>query len=207
MANLPVNLVKKLYYDEKLSTIDIAKQLKVTPWVVLKFMRRTGLPRRSLKETNIIVFNRKPISFSLKKNLSKEEEKLKIAGIMLYWAEGGKSNPKLRVWTVDFANSNPLMVKLFINFLRQICGVDEKRLRVLLYCYADQNIEDLKNFWYKITGINRKQFIKPYVRKDFLTEKSGKMKYGLVHIRYSDKKLLLQIEDWIKEYLKINNIG
>jgi hypothetical protein len=31
------------------------------------------------------------------------------------------------------------------------------------------------------------------------------MKYGLVHVRYADKKLLLQIEEWIKEYLKENN--
>jgi|SRR3989344_3453147 len=206
MANLSPSLIKKLYYKEKLSTIEIGKKLRTTPWVVLKFMKRNDLPRRTFEEANEVAFARKPISYSLKQNLSKEEEKLRIAGIMLYWAEGGKSNPKSGMWSVDFANSDPLMIKLFLRFLRRICGVDEKRLRVLLYCYADQDLEILKNFWYKITGIDSKQFTKPYIRKDFLLEKSGKMKYGLVHIRYSDKKLLLQIESWIGEYLKICRI-
>lgn len=207
MANLSLNLVKKLYYKEKLSTIEIGTRLKVTPWVVLKFMKRMNLPRRTFSEANAVVFKKKPITFSIKRNLSSAEKELKVAGLMLYWSEGSKSNQKLRMWTVDFTNSDPKMIKLFLLFLRRICRIDEKRLRVLLYCYANQDIEELKNFWYKITGINLKQFIKPYVRKDFLPEKRGKMKYGLVHIRYSDKKLLLQIENWIKEYLKTNNIG
>jgi Tat protein secretion system quality control protein TatD with DNase activity len=41
----------------------------------------------------------------------------------------------------------------------------------------------------------------------FLLEKQNKMPYGLVHIRYSDKKLLALIQKWTKEYLKENNIG
>src|SRR4030042_997686 len=206
MVNLPLNLVKNLYYKEKLSTIEIAKRLRVTPWIVIRYMKKLDLPRRTLKETNQIVFARKPKSFDIKQNLSQKEEKLKTAGIMLYWAEGSKMNSEKRILTVDFTNSNPLMVKLFLKFLRRICRVDEKRLRVLLYCYNDQNIEYLKKFWHKITNINLKQFTKPYIRKDFLPEKSGKMKYGLVHIRYCDKKLLIQIGDWIKQYLKENSI-
>lgn len=202
MANLPLNLIKKLYYKEGLSTIEIAKKLQITPWIVQKFMVRNKLPRRTFSEANAERFKKQPITFSLKQKLSLEERELKIAGIMLYWAEGGKPNPKNRMWTVDFANSDPLMIELFLRFLRQVCGVDEKRLRVLLYCYADQDIENLNNFWYNITAVNPKQFIKPYIRKDFLPGKSGKMRYGLAHVRYSDKKLLIQIEDWIKEYLK-----
>ena len=127
---------------------------------------------------------------------------MKIAGVMLYWAEGVKPNPANRTWTVDFANSNPRMIKLFPKFLREICGIDEKRLRVLLYCYANQDIEKLKRFWQKITEIPLNQFTKPYVRKNFLPGKKRKMKYGLLHIRYYDKKLLLQIEKWVEEYLK-----
>jgi len=202
MANLPLNLVKQLYYKEGLSTIEIAKKLKITPWIVQKFMVRNRLPRRTFSEANAERFRKQPITFLLKQNLSPKERELKIAGIMLYWAEGGKPNPESRTWTVDFANSNPQMVRLFLEFLRKICGVDESRLRVLLYCYADQNIETLKRYWNKITEIPVKQFTKPYIRKDFLLEKSGKMKYGLIHIRYNDKKLLLQIEDWIKKYLE-----
>ena len=137
--------------------------------------------------------------------LKAKEEKLKIAGIMLYWAEGAKAQKVLgtnrKRYVIDLANSDSEMIKLFLKFLREICGVDEARLRVLLYCYVNQDVDFLKKHWHKVTGISLKQFSKPYVREDFLPEKEGKMEYGLVHIRYSDKKLFLQTQNWIKEYL------
>ncbi len=90
---------------------------------------------------------------------------------------------------------------IFLKFLRSICGVDENRLRVQLYCYANQNVEALKSYWSEVTRIPLNQFIKPYIRQDFSETKKNKMKYGLIHIRYSDKKLFLQVQNWIKEYL------
>lgn len=202
MANLPINLIKQLYYKRGLSTLEIAKELSVSPWMVIKFMRKMDLPRRTFSEANAERFKKQPITFCLKKSLSPKDKKLKTAGIMLYWTEGGRSNPKNRTWTVDFANSNPQMVQIFLKFLREICGVDEKRLRVFLYGYPDQDVERLKRYWNRVTKIPLSQFTKPYIRKDYLPEKSGKMKYGLVHIRYCDKKLLLQIEGWIENYIK-----
>lgn len=206
MANLPIDLVKRLYYDEKLSTLEIAKKLDTSPWVVIKFMKKMDLPRRTLAEANHILFEKKPSSFSLRNKLSKEEKELKTAGIMLYWTEGAKLNQNTGATVVDLANSNPRIIQLFLKFLRQICGIDETRLRVFLYCYADQGVEFLKRYWHKVTSIPLLQFSKPYIRKDFLFEKRGKMKYGLIHIRYCDKKLLIKIEEWIEQYLRENEI-
>src|SRR3989344_1270741 len=93
------------------------------------------------------------------------------------------------------------MIKIFMKFLRQVCGISEKKLRVFMYCYSDQGIENLMKFWHNVTNIPLNQFTKPYVKKSF-KENSKKMEYGLVHIRYADKKLLIQIENWIKEYSK-----
>lgn len=201
MITLSKNLIKKLYHKEKLSTIEIAKKLKTTTWTILGFMVRNNIPRRSFKEANKICFDNKPLTFSIKKHLSAKDKKLKIAGVFLYWAEGAKANGKNNC-TVDFANSNPEMIKVFLKFLRRICGVNEKKLRVYLYCYSNQDLENIKNYWYKLTNIPLDQFSKPYIRSDFLPEKREKMKYGLAHIRYADKKLLYQIDSWIKEYCK-----
>lgn len=203
---MSIDLIKTLYYTKELSTIEIADRLDVTPWVIIRFMRKMNLPRRTPREANAKRFERKPITFSLRQNLSNKEKELKTAGIMLYWAEGCRANPVKRMWTIDFANSNPRMIEVFLKFLRQICGIEEKRLRVYLYCYSNQNIEAIKKYWQKITNIPAAQFTKPYIRNDFLLEKSGKMKYGLVHIRYCDKKLLLQIEEWIENYVKMCKI-
>ncbi len=202
MPTLSKDVIKQLYYKEKLSTIEIGKKFKISPWAVFRFMKRTKLRPRTIREANVNLFNRKKLSFSIRKNLTVKEQKLKTAGIMLYWAEGGKSLGKY--WSVDLANSDPEMVRIFLNFLRKICVIDESRLRVQLYCYSNQDIEKLKEYWYKITNIPISQFIKPYVRQDFRVEQKDRMKYGLVHIRYNDKKLLYKIESWIKGYCDKN---
>lgn len=107
---------------------------------------------------------------------------------MLYWAEGYKAGR-----TVDFVNSDPRMVKIFVDCLRIIYQVTESRFSVQLYCYVNQEPNNLIDFWSELTGIPKKQFIKPYVRKDFKSEKSGKMLKGVVHIRYNDLRLYQQI--------------
>lgn len=196
--------VKDLYYKKGYSAREVGEFFGRSKSSIYKFMRRHGLPRRPPSETNEIAFNRQLPSFLLKENLSRDEEKLKIAAIMLYWAEGDKNLTKMvrkRGATVDLGNSDPEMIKLFLKFLREICGVDKKRLRVKLYCYANQDVEALKRYWHRIINIPLTQFQKPYIRKDFSSEKIGKTEYGVAHICYSDKKLFLQIQDWIDQYL------
>jgi len=189
----------KNLYERGSSVSSIAKQMKVTLDSMFYFFRKHNIKRRSASETNNIRFTNRAPSFNVKKYLSNEEEKLKIAGIMLYWGEGSQWSGET---IVDFANSNPVMIKVFLNFLRKICGIDEKKMKVYLYCYGNQDIYKLINYWRKVTGINKSQFTKPYVRSDYRSDKSGKMQYGLIHIRYYDKKLLLTIKKWINEYIE-----
>lgn len=198
---LPLVIIKDLYYKDSLSSVEIGKKFNVSPWVVIRFMKRNNLLLRTRVESNANAFNRRPLTFSIKKNLSLKERELKIAGVLLYWAEGGKPSWHTRNWTVDLANSDPKMIMLFLRFLREICRVDEKKLSVQLYCHADQNVEVLKKYWSILTKIPFKKFIKPYVRQDF-NPNGRKMAHGLVHIRYCDKKLLMQIDAWIKDYCK-----
>lgn len=108
---------------------------------------------------------------------------------MLYWAEGTKGRH-----LVDFSNSDPDMVKLFLKGLRTIYQVNERRLRIYLYCYKNQNVNTLLNYWSNLLNIPKNQFSKPYVRKDFDERKINRMVHGLAHVRYSDKKLLMQIK-------------
>ena len=195
-------LVKKLYIGQKLSMKKVSDKLGISIDAVLHCMRKNNISRRSFTEANAIVFQNKKLSFKEKVKLSEKEKKLKIAGLMLYWGEGYKS---LLSHGVDFANSDPVMIKVFINFLRTVYGVDEKRFRILLYCYSNQNVPELINFWSKLTLIPKKQFSKPYIRTDF-KENGRKMKYGMIHLRYADKKLLFSIMDAI-DILKKECVG
>ncbi|MDP1853826.1 MAG: hypothetical protein Q8L26_06470 [Candidatus Omnitrophota bacterium] len=159
-------------------------------------MNKNKIPRRSLSEANYLNNKHKP-QFKTKEKLSILEQNLKISGLMLYWAEGTFHGN-----TVDFANSNPEMIKVFLRFLREICGVQEERLRIYLYAYSYQNIDQLKIYWHKITQIPLNQFTKPYIRIGNLNLSKRKLLYGLVHIRYNDKRLLGLIKSWTDKFIK-----
>ncbi len=174
---------------------DIAKHYGVSIDAVVYFMRKHEVKRRSARESALALFERKPFSYHVKENLSREEQILKAAAVMLYWAEGSKS---AKYAAVDFANSDPDMIKIFVKFLRTICRVDENRIRIYLYCYANQNVNELKRYWSRITEIPIRQFTQPYVRQDY-QENGRKMKHGMIHVRYADKKLLEQMKSWIHE--------
>ena len=153
-------LIKTLYNEQKLSMREIAEKLNIGIDTIVYFMRKNKIRRRSLVEANAIAFQNKKLSFHEQIKLSLNQERLKLAGLILYWGEGYKTT---KSHGIDFANSDPEMIAIFVKFLRTIYGVDENRFRVLLYCYANQNITSLIKFWSKLTGISEKQFSKPYI--------------------------------------------
>lgn len=191
-----LGIVKELYYKRLFPMKKVAESLGVSLDSIVYFMRKNNLKRRTLKEDSVVRFAKKPLSFKLKKVLSEDEKSLKIIGVTLYWGEGYKS---VKSAGIDLANSDVDIILQFLLFLRKICGIDEKRLRVLLYCHANQNQKKLIEFWSRKTKISKGQFTKPYVRKDGNYDSIRTMPYGLVHIRYADKKLLSVVKNWIEE--------
>lgn len=187
--------VKTLYWDKKYTIEETANKLGVSFWKLYDFMNKYEISRRNSSEANYLSNRLKP-QFKVKSNLFVEEEKLKIAGVMLYWAEG-----TLIGNTVDFVNSNPQMIKTFLKFLREICGVSEERLRIYLYGYSSHNLKELKAYWHNITEVPLCQFTKPYIRKDNPKLSNRKLPHGLIHVRYNDKRLLGIIKSWIDEYI------
>lgn len=187
---MDIDMIKNLYLNELLSAQEVANRLNMTVWQVIRILKKHNIPRRKSSQTTRINFLRSPLSYSFKSKLSRLENELWIAGLMLYWAEGYKAGTNV----VDFANSDEDMLLTFLKMLRSIYRVRGDRLRVYLYCYSNQNTSQLITFWSELLSIPAKQFSKPYVRSDFNPEKIGKMKNGLIHIRYADTRLLEQIK-------------
>jgi hypothetical protein len=198
MEKLEKDIIK-LYTEKFFSVRQIAEKLKVSSSKAIYILEKNKIKKRKIGEAirflNITKFNKSV--FKIKENLNIDEEKLKIAGVMLYWGEGTKSGG-----TVTFSNSDPVMIEIFIKFLRKICGIAEDRLRVLLHIYTDQNEKELKRFWSKTTNIPESQFSQSFIHK----KKGGSYKkvsqYGTISLRYSDKQLLIIINNWIKELAK-----
>lgn len=194
---LSLKTLNQLYWEKEYSLSQIAKEYGINITSVLKRMKKYGIRRRSLSESGYLFHSDKP-GFNVKTILNRSEENLLVAGIMLYWAEG-----TLKRDTIDFANSNPEIIRVFLKFLREICGINESRLRAYIYVFSDQNIDKIKEFWEKNTGIPESQFVKPYIRETKgSVERKRRMEYGLIKIRYSDKKLLCIIKKWIEKYIK-----
>jgi len=184
-------------YQSGLSAKQTADTLGVSIGAVYYPLRRYKIQRRSAVESNRIRFEATPLSYSIKTQLSESEKELKLAGTMLYWAEGYKIGQ-----SIDFANSDPAMASIFIKFLRTVCGVGEERIRCKLYCYEGQDVEKLLIFWSQLLLVPVNQFTRPFVTKSAPGPRGPRMIHGLIHICYSDKRLLREILLWINEYSK-----
>jgi len=192
--------IQELYWEKEYDVPRIAKMFGVKNDYIYNLMRKYSIYRRKGTEVNYLN-NRYKLLFRIKEKLTFKEKKLKIAGIMLYWAEGAKNSNG-----INFSNSDSKMIQLFLVFLRRICGINDSRLRVHLYAYSNQDLDKLKTYWQKITNIPISQFNKPYIKKNDSNKSGRKLAYGLVQIRYNDKRLLETVKCWINEYyLDIND--
>jgi len=121
-------VIVRMYVEEHLSAAQIGNSLNISPSRVRRILENQGVQKRSMSEAiimlNITKFHKAP--FCLKSALSPDENDLKTTGIMLYWGEGAKTGS-----AVKFANSNPDMIKVFLLFLRKICGVDEMNTKII----------------------------------------------------------------------------
>lgn len=118
-----------------------------------------------------------------------------VSAVAAYWGEGDKSRGSL----VRLANTDPQMIKLFMNFLLIKCSVPKDKLRLALYIYEDLDDIECRNYWSKHTGLDR--FHKTMVLPS--RHKTKKLPYGtctiLVANTYLKKKLLF----WIDQMPKI----
>lgn len=199
LSELMQNEIVELYEKQKYSAVQIAQKLNISDSSVRYCLSKKKIQKRSISEaiTNVYLtrFNKKP--FFLKENLSRKEIELKVAGIMLYWGEGAKTGN-----TIKFSNSDPEMIQLFLSFLRNICGISEERVKVLIHMYPDHNEKELKMFWAQITNLSEKQFYKSYIHKGEKGTYKNKSRHGTLAVNYSDKKLFNILLSWIDQYKK-----
>lgn len=193
----PDALIVDSYVNQRLSEMQTAKRLSISANKVRRVLDKYKVPRRSISDaiTNLHItkFGKRP--FTIREDLSPQQRVLKVAGVMLYWGEGTK-----RGGSVALANSDPAMVQMFLRFLREICGVDESRLRVGLHHYRDHNPRKLMKFWSEVTRIPLRQFDRPFLHFAGVGSYTMKSQYGTVAIRYSDSRLLKTLNGWIADY-------
>jgi hypothetical protein len=102
--------------------------------------------------------------------LSKRD--LFVAGLFLYWGEGGKT----KECDLTLSNTNPTMIKFFMRWAQKCLDADKNKIKIKLHLYKDMNVGDEIDFWAKTLGVEKNQFIKPYIKdsaKSSITYKNG----------------------------------
>ena len=128
---------------------------------------------------------------------------LKIAGAMLYWAEGTKSAEKENV---AVSNSDPRLIQLALQWLRIICGIPDQKIRVQMHIHTDLDPEECLGFWMQVTRLPRDCFTKPYIKRSSLGRRKKLSYRGTIQIRVSDKQLYRRIQGWI-EGLQVGHLA
>lgn len=97
--------------------------------------------------------------FKIKINLSSEEKELKGLGLGIFWGEGNKVNKS----GVRVGNTDPNLIKKFIEFLIIICGVKKEKLRYSLTLFNDSDIDAALKFWSSQLNISINQLGNPII--------------------------------------------
>jgi len=122
---------------------------------------------------------------------------LKLIGAALYWGEGQRRHS--RIIRIDFSNSDPGMISLFLRFLREIMQIPEERIKPAAYLHKNINKEMAIKFWSKITKIPPKRFRTTIQisRASQRKRPSNSLPYGTLHLAVNSRQKFFQIKGWI----------
>lgn len=92
------------------------------------------------------------------------DRELFIAGVTLYWAEGSKDKPYRRTEVLQFINSDPNVIRLFLRWL-ELLEVTKDRLTVRVSIHESADTAAAELFWAETTGIAISAFKRPTLKK------------------------------------------
>lgn len=136
--------------------MDIAKKLNKSHHQIVYWMSQYNITRRSWSEATYVKRNPNGDPFKVKKDLSTDEERLKGLGLGIFLGEGNK----LFKSGIRVGNTNPFIIRKFIEFLMKICGVKKEKLRFGLVVFNDSDPKKALLYWQKELDVNDNQFAK-----------------------------------------------
>jgi len=142
----------------------------------------------------------KEIIQSAKKEISSlVNNPLFLAGLMLYWAEGDKSD---RIEHVKFNNSDPKMIRLMMSWFKKICKVPDEKFRIELHIHELHCRKNIEKYWSQVTQVPLNQFNKTQVKPTSLRQRKNKLYDGTCAIRVSSRDLFRRIKGWQLGFLE-----
>lgn len=180
------SVLNKLYIRDGKSMQEIAALLGCSLNTVVYWMGKYRIKTRSRSEAIYLKKNPHGDPFRFSKPKNSMDMILFGLGLGLYWGEGTKANKN----TVRLGNSDPALIKSFMNFLSVIYGVNKEDLSFAIQIFSDVHSEESLDFWSRELGVMKGQFrktiITPSRRKGTYRKKS---KYGVLTVYFCNMKL------------------
>ncbi|MFJ9040464.1 hypothetical protein ACIRF8_28275 [Streptomyces sp. NPDC102406] len=92
------------------------------------------------------------------------DRELFLAGVSLYWAEGTKDKPHTRREIVEFVNSDPGVITVFLAWL-DLVGVDRARLHCRVMIHESADVGAAERYWAGVLGIGEDRLGKTVLKK------------------------------------------
>ena len=149
--------------------------------------RASRLANEKAKRDLVINTARKSIDKISKKQLW-------LIGVMLYWAEGGKTQK-----TVRFSNSDPEMIKIMMVFFRKVCRVPEAKFRGHIHIHPHLDHNGAEKYWSFVSGIPHSQLYKTYrIPSKSSQNKKDSLPYGTFDVYVLSTELFYKIMGWAR---------
>jgi hypothetical protein len=124
---------------------------------------------------------------------------LHIMGCMLYWSEGSKERN-----SVMLANSDPDMLRLFLEFLRQCYSVRDDQITLTCNCFSNNGLalEEIQKWWLERIGLPRSCLRKAIVNRGSPagTGRRRTLPYGTARLAVHSTRIIQSIYGAIQEY-------
>lgn len=191
----------KAYIQDKKSARQISSLLGCSENKVTYWLRKYSIKKRSISDAAYISWNPNGHPFAFQPPKTHKEWFLYGLGLGLYWGEGNKANKN----TIRLGNSDPALVKTFIDFLTRMYRIDQTKLKFGLQIFSDTSPAKALTFWSKRLGIPKSRFYKPLVTKSGkVGNYKKKNEHGVLTVYFSNTRLRDMIVSAIEELQKIH---
>lgn len=135
--------------------------------------------------------------------------KRRTIALIIWWCEGTKRR-RSKIWKntfycpIEVINSDPRVIKIFADFLREDLKVPNELLRGQIQIHEGDNKEETEDYWAKEVGITKNQLNKTIIRDR--GNKPNKNK-GTFKLRLYNKVLFEKLEKMLLKELNNIKIG
>jgi len=174
--------------SEKIKKYLIDKNLKDTRKRIAKFNKVNAQRWQGLRNDSV--------KLAQKEFVSLWNNPLFASGISIYWGEGDskEANP-LRI-----ANVDPRMIAVYCKFLQNIMKIPKDRIKLWLLLYPDLDDESCKEYWQKVSGLGRVNFVKSqYING---RHKTKRLQRGVCNVVVNSRYEKLKMLTWIDLFSK-----